>query len=88
MRPKTTFAGDQIGVDVERCGDSEREVVPRPGAVSILAVEPDGCMTLVRRPRGRAPTAARAAGQCLRRSLPASAAAKVTIRGRRGFATR
>jgi 8-oxo-dGTP pyrophosphatase MutT (NUDIX family) len=45
------FNGRLIGVDVERWGDNEREVVRHPGAVAIVAVDESGCVTLVRQLR-------------------------------------
>jgi ADP-ribose pyrophosphatase len=48
---RTVFKGKQISVDVERWGGSEREIVRHPGAVAIVAIDQDGCVTLVRQPR-------------------------------------
>jgi ADP-ribose pyrophosphatase len=45
------FDGKQIRVDVERWGDREREVVRHPGAVAVIAIDRDDCVTLVRQPR-------------------------------------
>jgi 8-oxo-dGTP pyrophosphatase MutT (NUDIX family) len=54
MKPdetRTGFAGEQISVDIERWGETEREVVRHPGAVAIVAVDVAGDVTLVRQPR-------------------------------------
>jgi ADP-ribose pyrophosphatase len=54
VRPDDTrkgFDGDQISVDVERWGDTEREIVRHPGAVAIVAVDPQDRVALVRQPR-------------------------------------
>lgn len=54
MKPdetRTVFDGEQISVDVERWGDTEREIVRHPGAVAIVAVDREGTVTLVRQPR-------------------------------------
>jgi ADP-ribose pyrophosphatase len=48
---RTAFAGKQISVDVERWGETEREIVRHPGAVAIVAVDRDDTVTLVRQPR-------------------------------------
>jgi 8-oxo-dGTP pyrophosphatase MutT (NUDIX family) len=48
---RTVFEGKQISVDVERWGDSEREVVRHPGAVAIVAIDAEGRVVLVRQPR-------------------------------------
>ena len=54
MKPdasRRVFEGRRISVDVEQWGDYEREVVRHPGAVAIVAVDRDDCVTLVRQPR-------------------------------------
>ncbi len=54
MRPsssRTAFSGRLIAVTVERWGEHEREIVEHPGAVAIVAVDRDGCVTLVRQLR-------------------------------------
>jgi ADP-ribose pyrophosphatase len=54
MKPdesRTAFDGEQISVDVERWGETEREIVRHPGAVAIVAVDAEGAVTLVRQPR-------------------------------------
>ena len=54
MKPdetRTVFAGEQITVDVERWGDTKREIVRHPGAVAIVAVDTDDRVVLVRQPR-------------------------------------
>ena len=54
MKPdetKRAFDGKQISVDVERWGETEREIVRHPGAVAIVPVDQQGEVTLVRQPR-------------------------------------
>ncbi|MBX5474727.1 MAG: NUDIX hydrolase [Thermoleophilia bacterium] len=54
MRPdssRTVYAGRLIGVTVERWGAHEREVVEHPDAVAVVAVDAEGCVTLVRQLR-------------------------------------
>jgi ADP-ribose pyrophosphatase len=48
---RRVYDGKLISVTVERWGDHEREIVEHPGAVAIVAVDPDGCVTLVRQLR-------------------------------------
>jgi ADP-ribose pyrophosphatase len=48
---RRAFAGKQISVDVERWGETEREIVRHPGAVAIVAVDVEEAVTLVRQPR-------------------------------------
>src|SRR5204863_7277868 len=43
--------GRLVDVPAERWGDYEREIVEHPGAVAIVAVDTDGCVTLVRQLR-------------------------------------
>jgi len=45
------YRGRLLGVTVERWGAHEREIVEHPGAVAIVAVDADGCVTLVRQLR-------------------------------------
>lgn len=51
---RRVFSGRRIGVTIERWGGFEREIVEHPGAVAIVAVDANGCLTLVR--QFRAPT--------------------------------
>jgi ADP-ribose diphosphatase len=48
---RTLYAGKLLSVTLERWGDHEREIVEHPGAVAIVAVDRDGCVTLVRQLR-------------------------------------
>jgi ADP-ribose pyrophosphatase len=48
---RTVYDGDLIDVTVERWGDHEREIVEHPGAVTILAVDADDRVVLVRQLR-------------------------------------
>jgi ADP-ribose pyrophosphatase len=48
---RTVYDGKQFRVDVERWGESERDVVVHPGAVAIVAVDREGAVTLVRQQR-------------------------------------
>jgi ADP-ribose pyrophosphatase len=48
---RTVYAGRLLSVTVERWGEHEREIVEHPGAVAIVAVDRDGCVTLVRQLR-------------------------------------
>jgi 8-oxo-dGTP pyrophosphatase MutT (NUDIX family) len=45
------FEGKQISVDIERWGDTEREIVRHPGAVAVVAIDDQDRITLVRQPR-------------------------------------
>lgn len=45
------YEGELLGLTVERWGDHEREIVEHPGAVAIVAVDGEGCVTLVRQLR-------------------------------------
>jgi ADP-ribose pyrophosphatase len=47
----SVYDGKLIHVTVERWRDREREIVEHPGAVAIVAVDPDGFVTLVRQLR-------------------------------------
>jgi ADP-ribose pyrophosphatase len=54
VKPDATregFAGRQISVDIERWGDTEREIVRHPGAIAIVAVDDQDRITFVRQPR-------------------------------------
>ena len=54
MRPdetRTVYDGKLFDVTLERWGDQEREIVEHPGAVAIVAVDREGCLTLVRQRR-------------------------------------
>ena len=48
---RLVYDGRLIDVTVERWGDHEREIVEHPGAVAIVAIDTDGCVTLVRQLR-------------------------------------
>ena len=48
---RTVYEGKLLDVTVERWGEHEREIVEHPGAVAIVAVDHDGCVTLVRQLR-------------------------------------
>ena len=48
---RTAFEGKHLAVTVERWGESEREIVERPDAVAVVAVDRDGRVTLVRQLR-------------------------------------
>jgi ADP-ribose pyrophosphatase len=45
------YEGRLLGLTVERWGDNEREIVEHPGAVAVVAVDDEGCVTLVRQLR-------------------------------------
>jgi ADP-ribose diphosphatase len=50
LRPdaaETVYRGTLLSVTLERWGDYEREIVEHPGAVAIVALDRDGCVTLV-----------------------------------------
>jgi len=54
MKPdesRTVYDGKLIDVVVERWGEHEREIVQHPGAVTIVAVDAQDRVTLVRQPR-------------------------------------
>lgn len=54
MKPdeaRTVYEGRLLAVTVERWGAYEREIVEHPGAVAIVAVDPDDRVTLVRQLR-------------------------------------
>jgi ADP-ribose pyrophosphatase len=48
---RLAYDGRLIDVTVERWGGREREIVEHPGSVAIVAVDRDGCVTLVRQLR-------------------------------------
>lgn len=48
---RLAYRGRLIDVTVERWGAHEREIVEHPGAVAIVAVDDEGCLTLVRQLR-------------------------------------
>jgi ADP-ribose pyrophosphatase len=48
---RRVYEGRLIGLTVEQWGEHEREIVEHPGAVAIVAVDVDGCVTLVRQLR-------------------------------------
>ena len=48
---RRVYEGALLGLTVERWGQHEREIVEHPGAVAIVAVDGEGCVTLVRQLR-------------------------------------
>lgn len=48
---RLAWQGRLLAVSVERWGEHEREIVEHPGAVAVVAVDRDGCVTLVRQLR-------------------------------------
>jgi ADP-ribose pyrophosphatase len=48
---RRVYEGQLLGLTLERWGDHEREIVEHPGAVAIVAVDEDDCVTLVRQLR-------------------------------------
>jgi ADP-ribose pyrophosphatase len=48
---RTVYDGGLLSVTLERWGAHEREIVEHPGAVAIVAVDHDRCVTLVRQLR-------------------------------------
>ena len=48
---RRAYEGRLLGLTVERWGDHEREVVEHPGAVAVVAVDGEECVTLVRQLR-------------------------------------
>ena len=48
---RRVWQGGLLGVTVELWGGHEREIVEHPGAVAIVAVDEEGCVTLVRQLR-------------------------------------
>jgi ADP-ribose diphosphatase len=54
VQPDSTehvWRGHLLGITVERWGEHEREIVEHPGAVAIVSVDEEGCVTLVRQLR-------------------------------------
>ncbi len=50
MKPdaaETVYDGELISVTLERWGEHAREIVEHPGAVAVVAIDHDGCVTLV-----------------------------------------
>ena len=45
------WQGDLLAVTVEQWGDHEREIVEHPGAVAIVSLDTERCLTLVRQLR-------------------------------------
>ncbi len=48
---RPVYEGRLLGLTVERWGEHEREIVEHPGAVAIVAVDDEECVTLVRQLR-------------------------------------
>jgi ADP-ribose pyrophosphatase len=48
---RRVYDGGLLALTVEQWGDHEREIVEHPGAVAIVAVDADDCVTLVRQLR-------------------------------------
>ena len=48
---RLVYEGKLVDVTLERWGEHEREIVEHPGAVAIVAVDGQGCVTLVRQLR-------------------------------------
>lgn len=48
---RTAYSGKQFDVVVETWDDRAREIVQHPGATAIVAIDEDGCVTLVRQLR-------------------------------------
>jgi ADP-ribose pyrophosphatase len=48
---RRVYEGRLLGLTVEQWGDHEREIVEHPGAVAIVAVDGEECLTLVRQLR-------------------------------------
>ena len=48
---RRVYEGRLLGLTVERWGEHEREIVEHPGAVAVVAVDGEGCVTLVRQLR-------------------------------------
>ncbi len=48
---RVVYEGSLIDLTIERWGRHEREIVEHPGAVAIVAVDDEGCVTLVRQLR-------------------------------------
>jgi ADP-ribose diphosphatase len=48
---EVVWQGRLLGVTIERWGKHEREIVEHPGAVAIVAIDTEECLTLVRQLR-------------------------------------
>jgi len=48
---RRVYEGRLLGLTIERWGGREREIVEHPGAVAVVAVDEEGCVTLVRQLR-------------------------------------
>lgn len=48
---RRVYEGRLLGLTVEQWGEHEREIVEHPGAVAVVAVDGEGCVTLVRQLR-------------------------------------
>jgi ADP-ribose pyrophosphatase len=48
---RRVYEGRLIGLTIELWGENEREIVEHPGAVAIVAIDREGCVTLVRQLR-------------------------------------
>lgn len=48
---ESVWRGHLLGITIEHWGGHEREIVEHPGAVAIVAVDDEGCVTLVRQLR-------------------------------------
>ena len=48
---RRVYEGSLLGLTLEQWGGNEREIVEHPGAVAIVAVDRDECVTLVRQLR-------------------------------------
>lgn len=48
---RSVYEGRLLGLTVERWGEHEREIVEHPGAVAVVAVDDEECVTLVRQLR-------------------------------------
>src|SRR5437667_7652035 len=48
---RLVYEGKLVDVTLERWGEHEREIVEHPGAVAIVAVDGQGCVTFVRQLR-------------------------------------
>jgi len=48
---RVVYHGRLVDLTVERWGEHEREIVEHPGAVAIVTVDGEGCVTLVRQLR-------------------------------------
>jgi ADP-ribose pyrophosphatase len=54
MKPdasRTVYDGKLVDVVLERWGDRDVEIVEHPGSVAVVAVDAEGCVTLVRQRR-------------------------------------